>query len=152
MEIPIEKKRVKSVLFNQSYSQNLVKFTVLLEDDSRPLKGVLNTTSFLVHWGVNSYSFFGEYYASAVNEAMFNLKRQNEIQAAKKVLESYGYINPIQWNKNDIREYRKEDSLTDDEIDQVAELLDTKHDCNVGINWEVIGIWLDFVLEKRPVL
>ena len=55
------------------------------------------------------------------------------------------------WSVEDIQlcaQDRQESiELTDDQVDAVMWRLVKSHDANIGINWEVIGIAIDSVLE-----
>jgi hypothetical protein len=41
--------------------------------------------------------------------------------------------------------------LTEDEAYQVLNLMERRHDANIGINWDVIGHWVDYVVSQRKV-
>lgn len=61
----------------------------------------------------------------------------------------------ISWSIDDVKsvdQNRQDDSttpLTDDECREVLRLAKDNHDANVGINWDVLEIWIDEVREKR---
>ena len=57
----------------------------------------------------------------------------------------------ICWTVDDILEtYDAErHDLTRDEAREVLRLCDSEHDCNVGINWDIIDHWIRHVLMKR---
>lgn len=40
-------------------------------------------------------------------------------------------------------------NLSDDEILEVLDLMERKHDVTIGINWDVIGAWIDYVVSMR---
>ena len=40
--------------------------------------------------------------------------------------------------------------LDDDEARRVLEIMNHKKDCNVGINWDSIDVWADWVRQERP--
>lgn len=49
------------------------------------------------------------------------------------------------WHKNDVIDRAKEifnHSLTDDQAREILQLLKSKHDCNIGINWEIIDVYI----------
>jgi hypothetical protein len=53
----------------------------------------------------------------------------------------------ITWHFTDIQEI--DDSLTNDEAREVLRLLAKYHDCNIGINWDVIKATIDvFLIEQ----
>jgi hypothetical protein len=41
------------------------------------------------------------------------------------------------------------ETLTEDECRDVLAMIMHKHDCNIGINWEVIGYWINQVISER---
>jgi hypothetical protein len=42
--------------------------------------------------------------------------------------------------------------LTEDEAREVLRLMIKEHDCEVGINWDVIDAWIDHVKEQREAV
>ena len=42
--------------------------------------------------------------------------------------------------------------LTEDEAREVLRLMTKEHDCEVGINWDVIDAWIDHVKEQREAV
>ena len=55
------------------------------------------------------------------------------------------------WHIEDVASHAEcmGESLTDQECRDVLNLMMHKHDCNIGINWEVIAYWIDYVVEER---
>jgi len=53
----------------------------------------------------------------------------------------------ITWHFTDIQEI--DDSLTNDEARQILQLLAKYHDCNNGINWDVIKATIDVFLSEQ---
>jgi hypothetical protein len=53
----------------------------------------------------------------------------------------------IHWHFTDIQEI--DDSLTNDEARQILQLLAKHHDCNNGINWDVISATIDIFLVEQ---
>jgi len=51
------------------------------------------------------------------------------------------------WHIDDVREESDQD-LTDDQCREVLRRVDRGHDCNVGINWDVIRYHADMVAEE----
>jgi hypothetical protein len=51
----------------------------------------------------------------------------------------------IEWHFTDIQEI--DDTLTDDQARQVLQLLKKCHDCNIGINWDVIESTIETFLR-----
>ena len=47
----------------------------------------------------------------------------------------------ITWSSDDIKDYAEQEmgiDLSDDEADEILETVICRHDCIVGINWDVI--------------
>lgn len=42
--------------------------------------------------------------------------------------------------------------LTEDEAREVLRLMTKEHDCEVGINWDVIDAWIEHVKAKREAV
>ena len=57
----------------------------------------------------------------------------------------------IGWDIDDVREEarRKGQELTLDESRETLRLAKKNHDASIGINWEVLSIWIDFVINMR---
>jgi hypothetical protein len=59
------------------------------------------------------------------------------------------------WHIDDVKESfnseedHEELNLTDDEAREVLRLADKYHDCEQGINWEVLYSWAEDVINKR---
>lgn len=83
----------------------------------------------------------------------------SEQQAAKKAyadlddlidgnaIASVWYIEDVKSLQEDEDEFTEEERITDDEARQVLKLADSEHDATVGINWDVLRAWLDYVRE-----
>lgn len=71
-----------------------------------------------------------------------------DVQKARQVLKEAGYVMHF-WHRDDIiqRAEEKEIELTEKQIDDVMSLLEHKTDCNIGINWEMIDVWIYEVIE-----
>jgi hypothetical protein len=41
------------------------------------------------------------------------------------------------------------ETLTEEECRDVLAMVMRKHDCNIGINWDVIDYWIDRIVEDR---
>ena len=41
------------------------------------------------------------------------------------------------------------DEITDEQAREVLRLMDKNHDANIGINWDVIDHWIDYVKAQR---
>ena len=55
------------------------------------------------------------------------------------------------WCLEDIKHQAKENgyNLTDQELNDVADLCESEHDASIGINWDVIDYHVDRVVEER---
>ncbi|MFO0447607.1 MAG: hypothetical protein ACK52I_02765 [Pseudomonadota bacterium] len=62
------------------------------------------------------------------------------VEFAKQILKKAGYIQ-VYWHKDDIRGQVYNDkliSLTDAQVDRIAEAIAHHHDAEIGVNWENI--------------
>ena len=41
------------------------------------------------------------------------------------------------------------ETLTEEECRDVLAMVMRKHDCNIGINWDVIDYWIDQIVSER---
>jgi len=55
------------------------------------------------------------------------------------------------WHIDDVIEQAENngEQLTKEEARDVLQLIDKNHDCEIGINWDVIDGWVDFVVNRR---
>ena len=55
------------------------------------------------------------------------------------------------WHIDDVIEQAENngEQVTKEEARKVLQLMDKNHDCEVGINWDVIDGWVDFVVSQR---
>jgi len=55
------------------------------------------------------------------------------------------------WHIDDIIEQAKNngEQVTEYEAREVLRLMIKEHDCNIGINWDVIDAWVDHVVGQR---
>ena len=55
------------------------------------------------------------------------------------------------WHSDDVIEQAENsgEQLTYEEAREVLRLIEKNHDCEVGINWDVIDGWVDFVVNRR---
>ena len=55
------------------------------------------------------------------------------------------------WHIDDVAGHAESmgETLTEEECRDVLRLMMHKHDCNIGINWEVIAYWIDYVVDER---
>jgi hypothetical protein len=81
----------------------------------------------------------GEYEAEA-------LRRRAEMLNSPDWLASWWHIDDVKEQYLGDGEYSE---LTDDEAREVLRLADKYHDCEVGINWEVLDSWADHVKQQR---
>ena len=52
------------------------------------------------------------------------------------------------WHYEDVQSVA--DDLSDDEARDVLNIMARKADANIGINWDSIDAWADWVREERP--
>jgi hypothetical protein len=56
------------------------------------------------------------------------------------------------WHIDDVANQAEDqgEKLTEDECRHVLAMVMRKHDCNIGINWEVIDYWINQIVKDRP--
>lgn len=56
----------------------------------------------------------------------------------------------VSWSVDDVigRAEDRDIKLTEDQALDILSLLESKHDCNIGINWDVIDYHTDCLLEE----
>lgn len=64
-----------------------------------------------------------------------------------KWLASWWHLDDVIIHAEDMMDIQ----LTEDEAYQVLSLMERRHDAEVGINWDVIGCWVDYVVSQRAV-
>ncbi len=55
------------------------------------------------------------------------------------------------WHIDDVANQAESqgETLTEEECRDVLAMVMRKHDCNIGINWEVIDYWIDQIVSER---
>ena len=55
------------------------------------------------------------------------------------------------WHIDDVASQAESmgETLTEDECRDVLARVMRKHDCNIGINWDVIDYWIDQIVSER---
>ena len=53
------------------------------------------------------------------------------------------------WHIEDVQSASNGSSLSDEEAREVLCMMNKYADCNVGINWDAIEVWNDWVMEDR---
>lgn len=55
------------------------------------------------------------------------------------------------WHIDDVAMQAEDhgENLTEEECRDVLAMVIRKHDCNIGINWEVIDYWIDEIVKER---
>ena len=51
------------------------------------------------------------------------------------------------WHIDDVKSL--DETLTDEEAQEVLQIVGRKHDCNIGINWDFLAYWVNHVIEER---
>jgi hypothetical protein len=56
------------------------------------------------------------------------------------------------WHIDDVASQAEDkgQTLTEDECREVLAMVMHRHDCNIGINWEVIDYWIYVIVGDRP--
>jgi len=76
------------------------------------------------------------------------------IEEAKKLLEDDGYLTMGMFHKDDIHALCDEHelpTLTDKQAKEVLQLVGSKHDAEVGINWDVLRFWIEQYCEDNGI-
>ena len=55
------------------------------------------------------------------------------------------------WHIDDIQESAEslDEELTEEECQMVLKLIGKEHDCHIGINWNTIEHWIEWVIGQR---
>jgi len=55
------------------------------------------------------------------------------------------------WHIDDVIDQAEShgEQLTEQEAKDVLGMVSQKHDCNIGINWDVIDYWIDQIIDER---
>jgi hypothetical protein len=55
------------------------------------------------------------------------------------------------WHIDDVASQAESqgETLTEEECRDVLAMVMRKHDCNIGINWDVIDYWIDEIVKER---
>jgi hypothetical protein len=82
-----------------------------------------------------------------IDEAIYAVKRQ----FSPDWMANWWHISDIHTQANGWGgdEGDEADEITDEEAREVLRLMDKYHDCDVGLNWDVIDSWIDHVKENR---
>lgn len=85
-------------------------------------------------------------------EAILNEQKVSNTAEAKEILHDAGYITGSLWHTVDIAERYKEmnedkPELTADQLLEVRDSIENGHDANIGINWEVIDIHTNLIID-----
>lgn len=51
------------------------------------------------------------------------------------------------WHIDDVKGL--EETLTDEEAQDVLRMVNKRHDCNIGINWDFIQYFIDEIIDER---
>jgi hypothetical protein len=82
-----------------------------------------------------------------------------DIPTGRSVAEAIGAVNRAfdpdwmaeWWHIDDVQGQAENmgEELTDQECRDVLAMVMRKHDCNIGISWEVIDYWIEQIIEER---
>lgn len=86
--------------------------------------------------------------------------RRNSMSTVRELIEMLGktydldeHVATSIWSavdvKAQIKDYKREISLTDAEINEIIEAMDHGHNACVGINWDVIDCHINMYLAER---
>jgi len=66
-------------------------------------------------------------------------------------ISSWWHISDVHMHANILEGVDNDEAeeITDEEAREVLRLMDKCHDCEIGLNWEVIEHWIDHVKELR---
>jgi len=66
-------------------------------------------------------------------------------------ISSWWHISDVHMHANILEGVDNDEAeeITDEEAREVLRLMDKYHDCEIGLNWEVIEHWIDHVKELR---
>ena len=72
---------------------------------------------------------------------------QEAIEYGERCLNDTIYL---EWCVEDVTQRAKETGieLTEEQAKDVLSLMESEHDCTIGMSWEVMDVWIDHVLEK----
>ena len=92
----------------------------------------------------------GDEYECITIENLKGLSDQTE-DSARQVLKNAGYLVDVLWSKDDILFQAANDdvTLTENQVDEVADRLQDEFDANYGINWDTISMRIQEVLEDE---
>jgi uncharacterized protein YpuA (DUF1002 family) len=70
---------------------------------------------------------------------------------AKLIFENFQPVIIDRWNADDIQSVAEnmDIDLTDDQVLEIMQIIVSSHDANFGINWDVIGSAIDYILENK---
>jgi hypothetical protein len=81
-----------------------------------------------------------------IAQNMAHVPEDVPLKLREKYVEVETDLNSMGWGMADIIEQAKE-KLTYQQQINIASLIYRKHDANIGINWEVIDVWIDEVIN-----
>ena len=64
-------------------------------------------------------------------------------------MSSWWHIDDVKGQANGWDEEDTEHSITDEEAREILRLADKYHNCEVGINWDVLDHWIDHLKAQR---
>jgi len=74
---------------------------------------------------------------------------------AKLIFENFQPVIIDRWDADDIQSVAENmdlgcgNKLSDDQVLEIMQIIVSSHDANFGINWDVIGSAIDYILENK---
>jgi hypothetical protein len=74
---------------------------------------------------------------------------------AKLIFENFQPVIIDRWDADDIQSVAENmdlgcgNKLSDDQVLEIMQIIVSSHDANFGINWDVIGRAIDYILENK---
>jgi len=70
-----------------------------------------------------------------------------DISEEAEIYENELFEISVSWHIEDVK--HQDSSLSDDDARKILEMVEANHDCNVGINWEVIDAAIDDYKQRK---
>jgi len=72
-------------------------------------------------------------------------------EARKRLKGIEGHVAVAIWQREDVLRRAKDNDIeiTTEQADEIIDQIDRRHDCTVGINWDVLDYYIDDHLRSR---